>query len=157
MDYLVRDNNLVPTTSFDGDVEFMDGDAGEGYELDDEVTPTGYGARGGYGEYYYTIDRKQRRLIISGSNAASSTLILRYISSGINTTTETEIPLYAEEALESYIRWKESDYDEARADVTYQKKLIYDRAIRRMKKVHAPALQDIKNAIYQSANQSIRR
>ena len=153
---LTRDDSIVPTTSTDiaGD-EYLDSDDGEGVDLSEEYVPLGYGARGGYNDWYYTIDHKQSRFIISGRSADH--VILRYVSSGINATSATSIPLYLEEVLECYIRWMVSDYDDEHRGIVGDKKQAYNAALRRMVKFNAPAIYEIKDAIMSTASQSIRR
>lgn len=153
---LTRDDTIVPTTSTDinGD-EYLDADDGEGVDLSEEYVPIGYGARGGYNDWYYTMDNLRRRFIISGR--AVDHVILRYMSSGINATSATEIPLALEESLEQYLRWKVADYEDQNLNVVSERKKAFESAIRRLMKFNAPNLYEIKDALYASANQSIRR
>jgi hypothetical protein len=153
---LTRNDDLVPTTSTDsGGLEYLDEDDGEGVDLNDELVPIGYGTRGGYNDYYYQIDHKKRRFIING--ITTDHVILRYISSGVNATTSTSVPLYLEEPLEYYVFWKMAEYEGAREDVIYGKRQSFNLALRRMKKFNAPSIQEVKDAIYTSANQSLHR
>jgi len=153
---LTRDDTIVPTTSLDinGD-EYLDADDGEGVDLSEEYVPVGYGARGGYNDWYYTMDMKNRRFIISGR--AVDHVILRYVSSGVNATTDTDIPLSLEEVLESYVIWKTAEYEGEHRAVIHDKQQVYNASLRRLMKFNAPGLYEIKDAIMRSANQSIRR
>lgn len=152
---LTRDDSLVPTTSTDDDGEYLDDDYGEGYDLSEEYVPLGYGARGGYNDTYYTIDHKNRRFIIAG--VSPSHVILTYISSGINDGSETYMPLYAEMPLEKFMLWQLSEYDSENRMITAEKKRAYESAIRQMRKLLAPTLDEIMDAIARTTNQSIRR
>ena len=151
---LTRDDSIIPTTSTDinGD-EYLDTDDGEGVNLGEEVSYIGYGARGGINDYYYSVDHKKRRFIISG--ISTDFIILSYVSSGISTTSATFIPLYAERALETYIRWQDAWYGENPAWRVYEEE--FKQAIREMAKFTAPSFQEIKDSIYRSANQSSHR
>lgn len=149
-----RDDSITPTTSTDinGD-EYLDTDDGEGVNLGQEVSYSGYGARGGINDYYFSVDHKKRRFIISGLSA--DFVVLTYISTGINATTETYVPLSVEEALEYYVRWKDAEYKDEQTQML--KKQLFDEAQRRLVKFNAPSLQEIKDAIYRSSSQSLHR
>lgn len=151
---LTRDDGIVPTTSTDinGD-EYLDPDAGEGVDLSDEYVQVGYGARGGYNDWYYTEDKKNRRFIISGRTVDH--VILRYVSSGINADAATEIPLAMEDMLEAFLMWKLASYAGDR-DVEY-KYQCYNREVRKFMKAQGPNIYEIKDAIMKSTNQSLRR
>ncbi len=151
---LTRDDRIVPTTSTDGNGdEYLDEDAGETVDLGEEANYSGYGARGGINDWYYSIDHKNRRIIINGLEA--DFFILTYISSGINASSATYIPLYVQEPLEDYVRWQDAKYKDAQ-DQDYKKKL-FEESQRRMIKLNAPTFSEIKDALYRSANQSIHR
>lgn len=152
---LTRDDRLITTTSTDDDGEYLDSDYGEGFDLDEEYVPIGLGARGGFNDTYYTVDMKNRRFVFAGLTPTH--VILRYISSGINTDAETYIPLAAEESLESYVRWKHSEYAEEHRSIINEKKRAFESAVRRMQKLHAPTVDEIKDAIFRSSNQSLHR
>jgi hypothetical protein len=152
---LTRKDDLVPTTSTDDDGEYMDEDDGEGVDLNDELVPIGYGTRGGYNDYYYTIDKKKRRFIING--ISTDHVILRYVASGINASASTSISLDIEESLESYVMWKLAEYNDERQDNVYAKRQNFNNALRRLKKFNSASLQEVKDALYESSNQSIRR
>lgn len=152
---LTRDDGLIPTTSTDDDGEYLDSDYGEGADISSEYVPVGLGARGGWNDTYYTVDHKQKRFIISG--ITPSHVILRYVSSGINTSAETYIPLYAEDTLEKFCRWQLSEYDEERRDIVSEKKRAYESALRNMRKFLAPTFDEVRDALYATMNQSIRR
>jgi len=152
---LTREDSLVPTTSTNDDGEYLDEDDGEGVDLGEEVVPIGYGTRGGYNDYYFREDRKNRRFIINGITTTS--VVLAYISSGINTDSSTSIPIYAEEPLEYYVLWKIAEYSDAKQVDIYAKRQSFNNALRRMKKLLAPSLQEMKDALYESSNQTLHR
>lgn len=152
---LTRDDSLIATTTTVDESETLDFNYGEGVDLDEELIPLGYGARGGFSDTYFSVDLKQRRFIIAGIIPAF--IILRYVSSGINTDAETYIPLEAEESLESYVRWKCSEYEEQPRPIITEKKKAFESAVRRMNRLHAPTLFEIKDAIYATSNQSLKR
>ena len=149
-----RDDGLIPTTSTDDEGnEYLDADAGEGVNLGEEVSYSGYGARGGINDYYFSIDHKNRRFIISGLSA--DFVILTYVSTGINATTATYIPRSAEESLEQFIRWKDSEYKDEPTQLVKEQQ--FEKAVRKMKKFHAPSIPEIRDAIMRSSNQTLHR
>ena len=97
--------DMVNTTTFTGITEGQDTDFGEGVALRDGITGT-YGSRGAVNAYYYMIDYKQRRVFVDG--LTSDTALLRYISSGIEASETTYVPIMLIPMLESYLLWKES-------------------------------------------------
>jgi hypothetical protein len=153
---LTRDDSLIPTTSLDiNSDEYLDTDDGEGVDLSEEYVPIGYGARGGYNDWYYTLDLKKRRIIVSGRSV--SHVIIRYVSSGINATEATEIPLSLEPVLEAWLFYKISEYNDEHRGIVGDKYQAYNRELRKFMKQGAPALYEIKDAIMSTASQSIRR
>lgn len=149
-----RDDSIIPTTSIDinGD-EYLDSDDGEGVNLGEEVSYSGYGARGGVNDYYFSVDHKNRRFIISGLTA--DFVILTYVSTGINATTATYIPRVAEEALEDFIAWKDAIYRDDQSQLVKEQR--FNQSIRRLRKFNAPSIPEIRDAIMRSSNQSLHR
>lgn len=66
----------------------------------------GYGSRGGINDYNYTFDWEARRIICEG--IVSTDVLLRYVSSGIETTGITTIPIMIVPMIDAYLLWKES-------------------------------------------------
>ena len=149
-----RDDSIISTTSTDDEGnEYLDADAGEGVNLGEEVSYSGYGARGGINDYYFSIDHRNRRFIISGLSA--DFVVLTYVSTGINATAATYIPRYAEDVLEQFIRWKDAEYKDDQTQLF--KAQQFEKAVRQMKKFNAPSLQEIRDAIMRSSNQVLHR
>jgi len=98
-------DNLITTTTTTGGAETQDEDYGEGVAVKDPKTDT-YGGVGGVNDYYYKIDWKARRIFVDG--IASDTVILEYVSSGIELTGTTYIPVMALSVIDTYLKWKES-------------------------------------------------
>jgi len=94
----------VNTTTETGGVETHDSTFGEGVNVKDGISTT-YGARGAVNEYYYMIDWKARRIFCDG--IVSDTVLLKYVSSGINFSGTTYIPEYLIEVHDPYLRWME--------------------------------------------------
>lgn len=80
-------------------------DAGFTDGLRDNLTDT-LGARGAVNQYYYTIDWEARRIFCDG--ITSDTAVLKYVSSGIQTTGTTYMPDMLSELLDAYLLWRET-------------------------------------------------
>lgn len=96
---------MVNTTTTTSGVEGQDTDFGEGVLIPEGVTGT-YGTRGGINDYYYSIDWKARRIFTQG--AASTTVLLRYVSSGIGISGTTYVSQLLVPVMENYFLWKET-------------------------------------------------
>lgn len=102
---LTEIDTIVNTTTMVGAVETRDSDFGEGVDI---LHPedVGYGARGGINAYNYVIDWEARRIFCEG--IISDTLMLRYVSSGVETTGTTTVPEILTPMLDAYMLWKGS-------------------------------------------------
>jgi hypothetical protein len=98
-------SSIVNTTTFTGLVEGRDSDFGEGQNVP-RPEESGYGGRGAINAYNYVIDWEARRIFVEGIE--SDTVALKYISSGVETTGETNIPDILTPMIDSYLLWKES-------------------------------------------------
>ena len=82
------------------------------YNEDDSVVDGAtniYGAKGAINTYYYTIDWNARRIFCDG--ITSDTAILKYTSSGIDTSSTTYVPEIAVPVLDAYMLWKKAYWD----------------------------------------------
>jgi hypothetical protein len=104
---LTEIDTIVNTTTMAGLVETRDSDFGEG-EVILHPEDTGYGARGAVNSYNYTIDWEARRIFCEG--ITSDTLLLRYVSSGIETSGTTTVPDILTPVIDAYLLWKGSYY-----------------------------------------------
>jgi len=98
-------DRLVNTTTFTGAIEGQDSHFGEGVTIiqpEDE----GYGGRGAINDYNYTIDWETRRIFCNG--IISDTVILRYVSSGIELTGATTVPEMITPLADAYLLLKET-------------------------------------------------
>jgi len=96
---------IVNTTTFTGLVEGLDATMGEGVGLT-EPRSTGYAAAGGINDYNYTIEWHARRIFIDGMSSA--TVVLIYVTSGIEVTGSTLVPDFITPLLDAYLLWKET-------------------------------------------------
>jgi len=98
-------DRIVNTTTFTGAVEGQDSAFGEGAVLNDPRSDT-YGGLGGVNDYYYTIDWKARRIFCEGIK--STTVLLRYTTSGVETSGVTYVPEFITPMLDAYMLWRSS-------------------------------------------------
>jgi hypothetical protein len=85
-----------------------------------------------------------------------SVVVLMYVSNGIDSGGSINIPDYATLALEDYARWKLADYDGDAESKILRKWNQYKISRRKMRQVHRPTIQDIKDAIYSSSGGLLR-
>ena len=97
--------DMVNTTTTVGLVETQDSDFGEGVALLDNKTYT-YGAKGAVNAYYYKLDWNERRIFCDGIK--SDTVLLKYVSNGINADGDTYIPEMITPVLDAYLLWRET-------------------------------------------------
>lgn len=100
--------NIVNTTTFTGLVEGLDATVGEGVGVTTPRT-TGYAATGGVNDYNYTIDWAARRIFVDG--AQSQTVVLMYVTSGIEASGSTSVPEFLTPMFDNYLLWKKSYWD----------------------------------------------
>ena len=99
---------IVNTTTFTGLTEGRDSDVGEGVDID-TGRKTGYAAKGAINDYNYTLDWKARRIFCSG--VQSETVVLIYVTSGIEATGTTQVPISIIPMIDAYLTWKRSYWD----------------------------------------------
>ena len=97
-------DDIIVTTTTTGGTEGQDSDYGEGEALKDPKTDT-YGGVGGVNDYYYKVDWKARRIFVEGTT--SDTVVLEYVTSGIETSGTTYIPDFVTPVIDAYLNWKQ--------------------------------------------------
>jgi len=116
--------------------------------------PTSYGEAGGYNKYLFKPDYENRRFQVSGDTP--DIVVLKYISNGLDSAGDINIPDYAHLALEGYVRWKILDYDGGAESKIFRLKDQYTKSRRMMRAVRRPPLQDIRDTLY-STSGALRR
>jgi hypothetical protein len=100
---LSPNKDFIVVTTEDGDEETQDENEGQGVSIPNESV-SGYYARGGSNNKgYYQIEWDKRRIGVI--NVSEDTVILTYITSGIDVDNTTYIPIKYIPALQSYIAW----------------------------------------------------
>jgi len=100
-------NQIVTTTTFTGLVESRTDAEGEGVAID-QPRVTGYGAKGAWNKFRYTIDWASRRIYVDDVYTADDYIVLIYVSSGIKATEETTVPSFLVPVIEAYLLEKET-------------------------------------------------
>lgn len=150
-----RDEELVITSDGTPPSDTMSVSDGEGINVADNGVVIGVGSRGGVNKYYYKMDRKHDRIIVSGFSFDHA--ILEYVSTGIETTGTNYIPRVAVRCLEYFVRFMEADYSEKPQSVIYELERRYEKEVRKLKKVLGPSVREIRDAFYKGSSQSVRR
>jgi hypothetical protein len=100
-------NQVVTTTTFTGLVESRVTAEGEGVAIDQYRT-TGYGARGAWNKFRYTIDWAARRIYVDDVYTADDYIVLLYVSSGIKAGEDTTVPAFLVPLIEAYLFERET-------------------------------------------------
>jgi len=100
-----QQSDIITTTTFTGLVEGRDSTIGEGAAITDPKVDT-YGGVGGVNDYNYSEDWKTRRIYTEGFG--TETVVLDYMSSGIEATGTTYIPVLIIPMIDAYLLWKET-------------------------------------------------
>lgn len=113
-----------------------------------EVSPS-LGQAGGHNQYYFREDRRNRLFQVAGSTP--DTVVLKYVSNGINSDGLIYLPDYSTLAIEDYVRWKLGDYDQEAESHIYRKEQQYIKSRRKMRQVNRSTITDLKDVIYRTA------
>ena len=100
-------NQIVNTTTFSGLVESRDSTQQEGVAID-QPRVTGYGAKGAWNKFRYTIDWAARRIYVDEDYDTDEYIVLMYVSSGIKATEDTTVPAFLVPLIENYLLEKET-------------------------------------------------
>lgn len=150
---LTSDGTFITTTTTDGEDEILDSDEGEGVAIGDSSIYH-YGETGGKNQYYVTWINS-RQFMINGTPRIS--MILRYTSSGINSTGATYIPVLFREYLVEYVnvkyleRTNASDIKIRRAEERMEKEL------EKLRFAQFMSVEDMADAIYSTWTQTVKR
>jgi len=142
-----EDNELLAISSDDGDWT----------DAVDEFSASGYGVRGNKNTDYFSVDEENNRVVFNSPEQRSN-VIFSYISSGVDLTAETEVPLTSKAVLVAWILWKEALYNEK---VYYNRVEIlraeYERELSKFRELRMPSIEEIRNTIRKSYRQSPKR
>jgi hypothetical protein len=112
------------------------------------------GQAGGHNEYYFREDRRNRLFQVAGNTP--DTVVLKYVTNGIDADGLILLPDYSTLAIEDYVRWKLKDYDQDAESHIARLYAQYKLSRRKMRQVNRPTIDDIKDAIYRTSG-ALRR
>jgi hypothetical protein len=165
MDTFIQYNELIATTTEACGQQTQLDSNGENVTQYNDTYNTLYGMGGGIGQYYYKLDLNNDRILINGSPILT-TVILKYISTGIEIGATTYIPVIAEESLIAYVHWQEAlnsptpdqRYTKSNLSSTAVREREYQKAFNSLKyMVNMPTIQDLYDAVHESFTQTIKR
>lgn len=112
------------------------------------------GRAGGRNDYYFREDRRNRLFQVGGSTP--DIVVLKYVSNGLNSDGSIYLPDYATLAIEDYTRWSLADYDGEAESKILRKEAKYNKSRRKMRQVHRPTIQDLRDIIYKTSGALLR-
>ena len=143
-----EDNELLAIATTDPEYSWED--------AVDEKSTISFGTRGGKNTDYFNIDWENSRIVFN-SPSVRTEVILEYVSSGIDLTAETSIPVIAKMAMIAYIVWRDALYD---SKIPYtQTELLkedYEREIEKYRMLGI-SIESIHDEIRRSFRQSPHR
>lgn len=148
--YYTRDHQMVPLNDDDG-VAIQSSLP----NVSDFQFPTDLSSGGGTNRYYFREDNKNRRFQVGGFTP--DIIVLKYVSTGIDSTGDIQIPSYSTAALEAYVRLNVADYDDHAESTVSRLQKQYDNKVRSMRRVLRPTLEDLKDAVYATSSQLLSR
>lgn len=121
----------------------------------------GPGSVGGNNTKWFQVDYENERFLFNGVTT-SDTVILKYQSTGVesvsySSTTDIEVPIYAEDALEWYLEWRLSEKNKESLSERQWKKRQYDDAVLMIRNIHDSTISEIRDAWLGSSNQTFIR
>jgi hypothetical protein len=132
-----------------------------GTELSDLSYVYGPGMVGGHNIRWFQVDYENDRFLFNGV-LSSDTVVLKYQSTGVesvsySSTTDIEIPVYAEAAMEAGLDWRVAEKDKEAMNERQWRKRLYDDEVLVMRNVHSSTISEIRDAWLGSTSQSIIR
>jgi len=110
-----------------------------------EPRTTDYGARGGNNLYYFSPNWKQRKIYING--IPTETVILQYVSSGLNLTGDSYVPIQAQSSVERYLNWMRAEIDGLGLTERRDRERLYDKEIEMLRRTHIPSASEFKDIL----------
>lgn len=144
---LTRNDEIMPTYTTEDGTDSLNSSYGEGVNLPTAQVQS-LSASGGINlEGYYTIDWTNRRIIINANRLTE--LVLFYVSSGIEASTQTYVPARCASTLKAYIKYVVNADDRSNTEAFVGRmKMRYEEELRKLKRKEMPTIQEFKDAIY---------
>jgi hypothetical protein len=148
---------MVNTTTTTNLVEGRDDTQGEGATVKQDRV-TGYGARGGWNKFRYTLDWAARRIYVDDAYEATDYIVLIYVSSGIKATGETTVPAFLIPVIDSYLLEKETFWIPSLArerDIRHRDYWAEKRKVRDL--INSMSYNQWKDILLENTTQTIQR
>jgi hypothetical protein len=150
-----RNDRIVNTTTTTGGVEGRDSDQGEGVIID-QARVTGYGAKGGWNKFRYTLDLGARRIYID--DAITEDIVLMYVASGVKTTGTTTIPEFITPMIDGYLLVKETFWlPELVRERPMREQSYWSEKMKIRSLINSMSVEEWKDLFYGSFTQAIKR
>jgi len=144
-----EDNELLAITTVEDVYDWTDSI--------DEKSLSGPGARGGKNSDYFKIDWENSRIVFN-SPSVRAEIILEYVSSGIDASAETSIPVTMKMILISYALWQDGIFD---TKTPYTQvgilKERYENEVEKLRMLELPGIDSIRDEIRRSYRMSPKR
>jgi len=147
---ITRDDKMVDLNLTNVDAE----------ELADNAYGHSFATPGGINTYYYWPDYENRRFLFNGTTG--QVVVLRYKSTGVDvvaygSTTDIQIPVEAEEALEYFIEWQLSRYNEEPEYKIKRKKEEFDDAVILLRRIGDMSIEELRHVMLGTMTQTTNR
>lgn len=149
-----EDKTLVVTTTESGETEVFDADFGEGATVSQSFYAH-YGQSGGTNAWYYKKDDIKRRIYVNGD--VNTEVVLFYVSSGINLTSATNIPMKYAKAIEMYVRLQLSMWADESINMQSLKERQYETELMKVRSFDSWTADTLYDTLLNSNTQSITR
>ena len=125
---------------------------------------SGYGARALNVEYYYTVDSRKRRVILSRAAvnktrfADRNEVLIKYVSQDIESLESTKVAVPAVNMIIAYIEWKliSARPNEYPANYRAEKKQDFLESEAMYRLLSIPDIDELMDVIYDSSGQNVR-
>ncbi|MFA5409585.1 MAG: hypothetical protein WC343_12515 [Bacilli bacterium] len=154
--YLTKDKDINISTTGTGGNETYDSDIGEGTDILDKYWG-GFATQGGTNtEGYFVPDYENKRFQLR--NTTATTIWLNYITSGVDLSATTFVPVKYEDVMIAYMAWKSKQWDEGQSLSRLQfYEDQYNKTVEELKKSEGVTLRELWDCLDELAHPLLRR
>ena len=152
-----KDDKILTPDGVECGEPTLNEDDGEGVAVGDGNYVSGYGVPGGRNVAYYRMDYENHRIILN-QDLNTTTVRLRYISSGVSLDGETYLPKAALECMLAWVHWRRivRSTKYSRIDKQEAERLYYDE-VEKLREITGTSLEEFYDAIYETIMQTAKR
>jgi len=144
--YVDRNHDIVTTTTTVDDEETLDTTEGEGVAIEPYLYMQP-GMHGGNNQYYYT---EVSPGIYQINGTPQTTIVMRYVSSGINLSGKTYIPILYNEAIVAKIKTFWFRRTNTAINKIDDADMTLDIELRKIRHAQMPSMDELRGALYSS-------